>query len=194
METHRKPSPRATLRGPRRRDGPSVQRHRVPRDRDGIDGLLNAMDAGPDAATPRLRPSMRRWSSLAPWVGVAPLPDRLDQSELGDAPVPGNQWQAEDHGRGGDEAVPRVAERVAGDLPERRRDVQGDRLGLERGIRIAEQPEDLIQLIVGECPARADHVPEVNDRGDGDGNAVDRDRKSTRLNSSHANISYAVFC
>src|SRR3712207_8124569 len=24
--------------------------------------------------------------------------------------------------------------------------------------------------------------------------AVDRDRKSTRLNSSHANISYAVFC
>src|SRR3712207_7108196 len=25
-------------------------------------------------------------------------------------------------------------------------------------------------------------------------NAVTRDRKSTRLNSSHANISYAVFC
>src|SRR3712207_1032972 len=25
-------------------------------------------------------------------------------------------------------------------------------------------------------------------------NAVDADRKSTRLNSSHANISYAVFC
>src|SRR3712207_7749348 len=40
--------------------------------------------------------------------------------------------------------------------------------------------------------------------GDGDGGGVDRlavdrpphavDRKSTRLNSSHANISYAVFC
>src|SRR3712207_7369338 len=36
--------------------------------------------------------------------------------------------------------------------------------------------------------------------GDGDREAVDpaearrRDRKSTRLNSSHANISYAVFC
>src|SRR5438445_1946332 len=29
--------------------------------------------------------------------------------------------------------------------------------------------------------------------GEGGGNA-DRDRKSTRLNSSHANISYAVFC
>src|SRR5947209_9344381 len=35
-------------------------------------------------------------------------------------------------------------------------------------------------------------------RGVGDHTAVDRDdgqdRKSTRLNSSHANISYAVFC
>src|SRR3712207_7087986 len=31
--------------------------------------------------------------------------------------------------------------------------------------------------------------------GDGDLHLVDRrDRKSTRLNSSHANISYAVFC
>src|SRR3712207_7282093 len=32
--------------------------------------------------------------------------------------------------------------------------------------------------------------------GDGNEDAVDlrRDRKSTRLNSSHANISYAVFC
>src|SRR3712207_8913742 len=29
---------------------------------------------------------------------------------------------------------------------------------------------------------------------DRDGRAVGRDRKSTRLNSSHANISYAVFC
>src|SRR3712207_8039096 len=33
--------------------------------------------------------------------------------------------------------------------------------------------------------ARADHGPEVAGR---------LDRKSTRLNSSHANISYAVFC
>src|SRR3712207_8729384 len=29
---------------------------------------------------------------------------------------------------------------------------------------------------------------------DGDHRLRDRDRKSTRLNSSHANISYAVFC
>src|SRR3712207_8411996 len=28
----------------------------------------------------------------------------------------------------------------------------------------------------------------------GDGHPAERDRKSTRLNSSHANISYAVFC
>src|SRR5476651_2775656 len=28
----------------------------------------------------------------------------------------------------------------------------------------------------------------------GDGENLHRDRKSTRLNSSHANISYAVFC
>src|SRR3712207_7815049 len=34
----------------------------------------------------------------------------------------------------------------------------------------------------GEQPARRDHP------------AFGRDRKSTRLNSSHANISYAVFC
>src|SRR5947209_11997589 len=30
--------------------------------------------------------------------------------------------------------------------------------------------------------------------GYGDGDRVASDRKSTRLNSSHANISYAVFC
>src|SRR3712207_8507311 len=30
--------------------------------------------------------------------------------------------------------------------------------------------------------------------GDGEDHVVGADRKSTRLNSSHANISYAVFC
>src|SRR3712207_8065263 len=34
----------------------------------------------------------------------------------------------------------------------------------------------------------------VQDGRDDAGGAVGRDRKSTRLNSSHANISYAVFC
>src|SRR3712207_7874983 len=37
----------------------------------------------------------------------------------------------------------------------------------------------------------AHHVAEDDQRGD---HARRRDRKSTRLNSSHANISYAVFC
>src|SRR3712207_7033868 len=41
-------------------------------------------------------------------------------------------------------------------------------------------------------------VTGVAERGDRDvvtcGDRVDPDRKSTRLNSSHANISYAVFC
>src|SRR3712207_8968936 len=32
------------------------------------------------------------------------------------------------------------------------------------------------------------------ERSDGVGRTGGRDRKSTRLNSSHANISYAVFC
>src|SRR3712207_7593728 len=35
--------------------------------------------------------------------------------------------------------------------------------------------------------------PEERQRGDGVAGG-ERDRKSTRLNSSHANISYAVFC
>src|SRR3712207_8445788 len=38
---------------------------------------------------------------------------------------------------------------------------------------------------------RAEHAGGVEPRG---AEPVDRDRKSTRLNSSHANISYAVFC
>src|SRR3712207_8823867 len=37
-------------------------------------------------------------------------------------------------------------------------------------------------------------VFDVAEGGDAAAAADDRDRKSTRLNSSHANISYAVFC
>src|SRR3712207_8337072 len=52
---------------------------------------------------------------------------------------------------------------------------------------------------VAPVEARAVHLAE---RGGGDRHGVERveqrlerrDRKSTRLNSSHANISYAVFC
>src|SRR3712207_7687273 len=45
----------------------------------------------------------------------------------------------------------------------------------EHGAGLAELPRIL-------CLSKADLVP------------AERDRKSTRLNSSHANISYAVFC
>src|SRR3712207_7872533 len=42
---------------------------------------------------------------------------------------------------------------------------------------------------------RADALEPVDDRlGDARVALDDEDRKSTRLNSSHANISYAVFC
>src|SRR3712207_7261194 len=47
------------------------------------------------------------------------------------------------------------------------------------GIRLGERDEHLLAEV-----ARTDH--RANDDH--------RDRKSTRLNSSHANISYAVFC
>src|SRR2546430_9804029 len=43
----------------------------------------------------------------------------------------------------------------------------------------------------GRLPARAAPRPED---GRAAGPAPDRDRKSTRLNSSHSQISYAVFC
>src|SRR3712207_7524176 len=45
-------------------------------------------------------------------------------------------------------------------------------------------------LVVEELP---DEVL-VYDRGNNKVHHLNRDRKSTRLNSSHANISYAVFC
>src|SRR3712207_7969984 len=63
------------------------------------------------------------------------------------------------------------------DLPGRGRRLGRRRLALER----ADQP-----WLVGERGAQD---------GDADRGAPHRaDRKSTRLNSSHANISYAVFC
>src|SRR3712207_8828531 len=64
----------------------------------------------------------------------------------------------------------------------------------DRGDRLAglhEVPDELHrsrfhpQLVRVHCPARQEQPVVVVDRGD---------RKSTRLNSSHANISYAVFC
>src|SRR3712207_8546888 len=45
--------------------------------------------------------------------------------------------------------------------------------------------------VAGLLDVRRDPVEEGDHLGDDQG---DEDRKSTRLNSSHANISYAVFC
>src|SRR5689334_24559736 len=50
--------------------------------------------------------------------------------------------------------------------------------------------EDVIEQIVGDIDDEHDIDEEQNIRKDGDR----QDRKSTRLNSSHSSISYAVFC
>src|SRR3712207_8438126 len=56
------------------------------------------------------------------------------------------------------------------------------------------------QQRVGVAVPALDEAPDlqgVGDHGSSSSRAMDRtgiDRKSTRLNSSHANISYAVFC
>src|SRR3712207_7417088 len=47
-----------------------------------------------------------------------------------------------------------------------------------------------LDLLVGERHGRGDHLALLEQEA----HDVGRDRKSTRLNSSHANISYAVFC
>src|SRR3712207_8693541 len=53
------------------------------------------------------------------------------------------------------------------------------------------------QALGGGREQEAHHLGHAHDgpqRGLGPAPAVGQDRKSTRLNSSHANISYAVFC
>src|SRR3712207_8187342 len=53
-----------------------------------------------------------------------------------------------------------------------------------------------VQRGVGGQQDRREQVVDAltGDRGDVDEHRLAADRKSTRLNSSHANISYAVFC
>src|SRR3712207_7751143 len=48
--------------------------------------------------------------------------------------------------------------------------------------------------VVVSAAARRDPAPDPHPRHRGDAPPRRPDRKSTRLNSSHANISYAVFC
>src|SRR3712207_8551607 len=67
----------------------------------------------------------------------------------------------------------------------------------ERGVAL-DPPEraevrELVHLV--RIHARRGERTRAEDRGDLAADPPDRrDRKSTRLNSSHANISYAVFC
>src|SRR3712207_8492351 len=77
-----------------------------------------------------------------------------------------------------------------------RSDVKADRLvqqevrpPLVEGERLAVVAVRVLQEVLGVMHHLADeaHAAGLHPRGD-------RDRKSTRLNSSHANISYAVFC
>src|SRR3712207_8438525 len=77
---------------------------------------------------------------------------------------------------------------------------EGAHLALERRPLLAQLVEQLLEprLVGGTAPA-AEHAADQLDAAGGRGQVVVgvdavQDRKSTRLNSSHANISYAVFC
>src|SRR3712207_7931805 len=74
---------------------------------------------------------------------------------------------------------------------------QADPVLVVGGRRAKVVVEARVEALLGE---RADHDGEEQqdregeDTGDDRQLQANRDRKSTRLNSSHANISYAVFC
>src|SRR3712207_8791610 len=61
-------------------------------------------------------------------------------------------------------------------------------------VQVAFQPAPL--LVAGAQQPQAAGLDVTQRRGEpgAQPHHLDRDRKSTRLNSSHANISYAVFC
>src|SRR3712207_8767748 len=59
------------------------------------------------------------------------------------------------------------------------------RRAARRGARRTFPPRRLLAAALAGEAAPVPALPQV---------ALDQDRKSTRLNSSHANISYAVFC
>src|SRR3712207_7455355 len=84
----------------------------------------------------------------------------------------------------------------------RSEDRVGDVLGREHAVDAGrELVADLLSQVRGELAlrrARLDqrgaHVARRDLLAQGLAEGADPDRKSTRLNSSHANISYAVFC
>src|SRR3712207_8952521 len=71
---------------------------------------------------------------------------------------------------------------------QRLREVDAAAVGRDRsGLATDEGPERLVL-------AQPAQIPEGNIQGRDGERRQPADRKSTRLNSSHANISYAVFC
>src|SRR3712207_7687943 len=67
--------------------------------------------------------------------------------------------------------------------------------GLGDLLRAGGVGESLDLARLGDVPVLAEAAGQVAPRGaEGQHRAARQDRKSTRLNSSHANISYAVFC
>src|SRR3712207_7019062 len=72
-------------------------------------------------------------------------------------------------------------------------------VGVDPGDQVRREVDDLLEVLgcqveqVAQPARHALEVPDVGDRG-GQLDVAHPDRKSTRLNSSHANISYAVFC
>src|SRR3712207_7260541 len=67
------------------------------------------------------------------------------------------------------------------------------RLGAARAdVRIEDLPQQPGVLLV--LPVRQPRLGPAEQPDPGEGDVPGQDRKSTRLNSSHANISYAVFC
>src|SRR3712207_6795433 len=60
-------------------------------------------------------------------------------------------------------------------------------------VTVLDLDGDAARRVAGEIGGEAQQA-DLSDSGVLDGLEVDADRKSTRLNSSHANISYAVFC
>src|SRR3712207_8014903 len=74
---------------------------------------------------------------------------------------------------------------VEADAPRGRLEEPGDQPG-RRGLAAAGLPHEPERLAARHV--EGDRVDRVDRRG------ATADRKSTRLNSSHANISYAVFC
>src|SRR3712207_8694284 len=65
--------------------------------------------------------------------------------------------------------------------------------GVQRGF-LHEGHEGAAMMLVPTLGGEGGTANAVNDAGQVVGSAQTADRKSTRLNSSHANISYAVFC